>query len=145
MTGRTPRKKDRPEKVVVAEVLDALHSAFYPGFFWRQNAGRIQTAAGHWVELGPEGIADVVGLVPTAHGARIVFVECKRRTGKQRAAQAAFQAAVEALGAVYVLARSGPEAVAGVKEGLKGPVPAFPPLPAACPALRSRHAARAPG
>lgn len=119
------KAKDRPEGVVLKECLDALHAAFYPGFFWRQNAGKIQTKAGHWIELGPDGIADIVGMVPTAHGARIVFVECKKRTGKQRDSQAAFQAAVEALGAVYVVARSGAQAVDGVKESLaaQGPVP----------------------
>lgn len=131
MSTKAPkaRKKDRPESAILAECLADLHAAFYPGFFWRQNAGRVQTAAGHWVDLGPEGIADIVGMVPTPHGARMVFVECKRRTGKQRAAQAAFQAAVEALGAVYVLARSGPEAVAGVKEGLARHTPAASPHP----------------
>lgn len=112
------RKKDRPESVVLKECLDHLHAAFWPGFFWRQNAGKVQTAAGHYIDLGPEGIADIVGMVPTPHGARIVFVECKRRGGKQRAAQVAFQAAVEEMGAVYVVALSGPEAVAGVTRRL---------------------------
>lgn len=127
---KTPKAKDRPESVVVQECLDWLHRDFWPGFFYRQNAGKIQTAKGHWVDLGPEGIADIVGLVPTPYGARIVFVECKKRTGKQRASQLAFQKAVEALGAVYVVARSGAEAVAGVTKGLRTPSP-FPsqPLP----------------
>lgn len=118
------RKKERPESEVLKECLDALHAAFWPGFFWRQNAGKVQTEKGHYIELGPDGIADIVGLVPTAHGAIITFIECKRRTSKQRETQAAFQAAVEALGAIYVVARTGPESVDGVTIGLQstGPV-----------------------
>lgn len=117
----TARKKDRPESEVLNECLGALSAAFWPGVWWRQNAGKVQTAAGYYIDLGPEGIADIVGFLP---GGQIVFVECKRRTGKQRESQKAFQAAVEAAGALYVLARSGPEAVAGVKAGLaaKGPL-----------------------
>lgn len=103
--------KDRPESVVLKEVLVALSEAGL-GICWRQNAGKIQTAKGHWIELGPEGIADVVGFLP---GGRAYFVECKRRTSKQREAQKRFQRAVEAMGAVYVVARSGEEAVAGVR------------------------------
>jgi hypothetical protein len=125
----TRKAKDRPESVVVPEVLLALHDAFHPGFFWRQNAGGVVPRGGGWFEGGPEGISDVVGLVPTPHGARIVFVECKTRTGKQRAAQVAWQAAVEALGAIYVVARTGQQAVDGVTKGLRtaGPVSSLPP------------------
>jgi hypothetical protein len=129
------RKKDRPESEVLKECLDALHAAFWPGFFWRQNAGKIQTKAGHWVELGPDGIGDIVGLVPTPHGARIVFVECKKRTGKQRESQAAFQAAVEALGAIYALGFTGEMVVNGVTIGLQTPVPVSLPHGATFPGL----------
>ncbi|GGH24591.1 hypothetical protein GCM10010973_11180 [Cribrihabitans marinus] len=81
------------------------------GICWRQNAGKIQSASGHWIELGPEGIADIVGFLPDG---QIYFVECKKRTGKQREAQKRWQTAVEKMGAIYVLARSGQEAVDGI-------------------------------
>lgn len=129
---KKPKAKDRPESVVVPEVLLALHDAFHPGFFWRQNAGGVVPRGGGWFEGGPEGISDVVGLVPTPHGARIIFIECKTRTGKQRLAQKNWQRAVEALGAVYVVARTGAQAVEGVTRGLQTPGPAssLPRLPA---------------
>lgn len=115
---------------MLAECLADLHAAFYPGFFWRQNNGKVQTTGLHWVVLcDVPGIADIVGFVPTPHGARIVFIECKRRTGKLRADQIAFEAAVKALGAIHVVARTGQQAVDGVKKGLRDPVPAFPPPP----------------
>lgn len=132
----TRKKKDRPESEVLKECLDALHAAFWPGFFWRQNAGETRTLHGHYIYLGPDGIADIVGLLPWGGVALIVFVECKRRKGKQRETQKAFQAAVEALGAIYVVARTGAEAVEGVKARL--PVPGQgaslpPPLPPQSP------------
>lgn len=79
--------------------------------FWRQNAGKVQTLKGHWVELGPDGIADIVGFLPAG---RIVFVECKLAKGKQRESQEACQKAVEPSGAIYVVAREPEKAVADV-------------------------------
>lgn len=128
-------KKDRPESVVLKECLEAVCAAFWPGTAWRQNAGKIQTSTGHWVELGPEGIADIVGVVPTPHGARIFFVECKRRRGKQREAQKRFQAAMEAIGVIYVVAETGAQAVDGVTKGLRTPAPASLPHGASFPGL----------
>lgn len=116
------------ESTILTHVLLALSQAFHPGVFWRQNAGKVQTATGHWIELGPDGIADVVGFIPTPHGARIIFIETKTRKGKQRESQKRFQSAVEAAGAIYVIARSGAEAVTRVKERLKSPSPSSPLL-----------------
>lgn len=95
------------------ECLLALSAAGL-GICWRQNAGKVQTSKGHWIELGPEGIADIVGILPDG---RIYFVECKTRTGRQREAQKRWQKAVEALGAIYVVARSGAQAVDRVRAG----------------------------
>lgn len=87
-------------------ILVALCAAF-PGrsVWWRQNAGRVKTDRGVWVQLGPPGIADIMGSLC----GRSVAVEVKTATGAQRDAQRAFQAAWERAGGVYVLARS-PEA-----------------------------------
>lgn len=103
------------ESRVLKQVILALSQEFHPGIFWRQNAGKVKTADGYWVELGPEGIADIVGFLP---GGQIVFVECKRRSGKQRESQKNFQRAVERGGAIYVVARTGPQAVEGVRAAL---------------------------
>lgn len=106
--------KDKSESVILKECLLALSAAGL-GICWRQNAGKVQTSKGHWIELGPEGIADIVGILPDA---RIYFVECKTRTGRQREAQKRWQKAVEALGTFYVVARSGQEAVAGIHRSM---------------------------
>lgn len=108
--------KERSESSVVKRVLLALCKEFWPGTFWRQNAGKIKSVDGYWIELGPEGIADIVGFLP---GGQIVFVECKRRSGKQRESQKNFQEAVEKAGAIYIVARSGDQAVLDVKKALK--------------------------
>lgn len=132
------------ESSILKATLLALHKEFHPGIFWRQNAGRIQTAAGHWIDLGPEGIADIVGFIPTPAGARVVFVETKTRRGKQRESQERFQAAVERAGGIYVLARSPREAVEGVRQSLKTPDPDTLSSPAPSPPNAARSAGCAP-
>lgn len=107
-----PVVKETSEAKVVKQVLLSLSQEFWPGLFWRQNAGKVQTANGYWVELGPEGIADIVGFLPSG---QIVFVECKRRSGRQRKSQVTFQSAAEKGGALYVVARTGEQAVEGIK------------------------------
>ena len=103
------------EASIQKRILLALSEAFWPGIFWRQNAGKVQTIDGYWVELGPDGIADIVGFLD---GGRAVFVEVKRRTGKQRKTQEAFQRAVTTGGAIYVVARSPEEAVRRVRAAI---------------------------
>lgn len=100
------------ESSIQKRILLAVSEAFYPGFFWRQNAGKIQSIDGYWIELGPEGIGDIAGFLP---GGRMVFIECKTRTGAQRKSQKAFQKAAVAAGAIYVVARSPEEAVKKIK------------------------------
>lgn len=97
-------------------ILLALSEAFHPGIFWRQNAGKVQTVDGYWVELGQDGIAGIVGFLP---GGQIVFIECKRKTGKQRKTQEGFERAVSAAGAIYVVARSSEDAVSSIRAAAK--------------------------
>ncbi|RDC68082.1 VRR-NUC domain-containing protein [Rhodovulum sp. 12E13] len=100
------------ETALMNRILAGLSAEFHPhGIFWRQNAGRIRSDRGAWVSLGPPGIADIVGVVD----GRAVFVEVKTKKGRQRKAQAAFQAAAEKAGAVYVVARSPDDAVSAVR------------------------------
>lgn len=134
--SRAPRKKERSEADIQKGVLLALSNRFYPGIAWRQNAGRVQTITGHWVDLGPEGIPDVPLFVPCVPielpdalpFAVMCFVEVKRRTGKLREAQKRWKEAVERAGGVCVVARSEEQAVDGVIAGLRarGLVPVAP-------------------
>lgn len=97
-------------------ILIALTKAFHPhGVFWRQNAGKVKTDRGVWVQLGPTGISDVVGALLGLS----VFIEVKTATGTQRKGQKAFQQAVEKAGGLYLVARSPEEALAGLKAGLQ--------------------------
>ena len=110
----------KAESRILAEVLVALSEAFPDGIFWRQNAGKVLSAAGHWIGLGPVGIADVVGFVQTQWGAQIVFVETKTLKGTLRESQKRFRSAVENKGGIYVVARSATQAVESLNEKLKG-------------------------
>jgi Holliday junction resolvase-like predicted endonuclease len=49
-----------------------------------------------------KGVADIICVLPEG---RVAFVEVKTKTGKQSADQVLFQKRVEALGAVYLVAR----------------------------------------
>jgi hypothetical protein len=69
---------------------------------------RINTGAamshGRLVKFGVPGTADIVGLIaPTG---RMIQVEVKSRTGRQRDAQATMQRIVTEFGGLYILARS---------------------------------------
>lgn len=56
------------------------------------------------VRFNPPGTADVVGLIaPTG---RLLMIEVKSATGKQRDAQVVMERVVRAFGGLYVLARS---------------------------------------
>lgn len=107
---------DPRENSIQKKILLAVSEAFHPGIFWRQNAGKVQTWDGYWVELGPDGIADIVGFLP---GGRAVFIECKRKSGKQRKTQEGFQRAVTAAGAIYIVARCPKEAVRQVRAAMR--------------------------
>ena len=100
------------EAAILSQVLLAVSQAFHPGVFWRQNAGKVQTKEGRWIDLGPEGISDIVGFLP---GGQIVFIETKTRRGRQRESQKRWQAAVEKAGGIYIVARSGEEAIEKIK------------------------------
>ena len=68
-------------------ILIALTKRFHPlGVFWRQNAGRVKSDRGAWIQLGPPGMSDIVGVIQ----GRSVFVEVKTDKGTKRAGQAAF-------------------------------------------------------
>lgn len=70
---------------------------------WRQNTGGA-LLKGRLVTFGTPGCADILGIIaPTG---RFLAIECKTTTGKQSEDQKSFQRMVEAMGGLYVLARS---------------------------------------
>jgi hypothetical protein len=74
----------------------------------RLRIARVNTGAawmkGRYVRFGVPGTADICGVIaPTG---RFLAIEVKSVTGKQREAQLTFQRVVEAMGGLYVLARS---------------------------------------
>lgn len=74
----------------------------------RLRIARVNTGAavvkGRLVRFGVPGTADICGVLAPA--GRFLAIECKSATGKQRKAQVTFQRVVEAMGGIYVLARS---------------------------------------
>jgi hypothetical protein len=56
------------------------------------------------VTFGVPGTADICGLI--APSGRFLAIECKSAVGRQRPEQETFQRVVEAMGGLYVLARS---------------------------------------
>ncbi|WP_296643034.1 VRR-NUC domain-containing protein [Roseinatronobacter sp.] len=103
-----------PETDIQNKILLALSKEFHKhgGVFWRQNAGKIRSHTGAWVQLGPVGISDIVGVV----FGKVFFFEVKTKTGRQRKAQAAFENAITKAGGVYAVVRSAEEAVAVVNQ-----------------------------
>lgn len=113
------QRKD--ETAIVNDVLLKVNAI--PGVrLWRSNTGVAYGPAefkrvlsglpARPVRFGVPGQADTSGLGP---GGRRLEIECKTATGKQEPDQIAFERVIRSLGGVYILARSGDEAVAAVK------------------------------
>jgi hypothetical protein len=78
-----------------------------------------------WLDLGPKGMADLTGLVGP-YG-RSLSVEVKSATGVQSDAQVAYQRVIEALGGIYILARSPESALAQLQAyDTRSPAPEHP-------------------
>jgi hypothetical protein len=90
------------ESFVVHDILKAW------GAHPRLRIARVNTGAallrGRLVRFGVPGTADIVGLM--APSGRLLMIECKTATGKQREAQVTMERVVTAMGGVYVVARS---------------------------------------
>lgn len=79
---------------------------------WRSNTGMAHDQAGHVVRFGTPGQGDLSGLL--APSGRRLEIEVKAPSGKQTQQQKQFQAMIEAMGGLYVLARSVEEAVTAI-------------------------------
>lgn len=89
-----------------AHVQHAILAAW--GSHPRIRIARINTGVARFgdrtVRFNPPGTADIVGLIaPTG---RMLMIECKSATGKQRDAQRTMERVVTAFGGLYILARS---------------------------------------
>ena len=81
-------------------------------FVWRNETGAARSMDGKRViRFGLQGSPDILGLAP---GGRALGVEVKTDDGHQSQQQKAFQAAFEAAGGLYILARSPEEAIEAV-------------------------------
>lgn len=68
----------------------------------KHNSGATATARGGFVRYGFAGCPDILGVLP---GGKHMAVECKTGTGRLTPEQDEYRREVEALGAVFVLAR----------------------------------------
>lgn len=110
------------ESAIVARILLAL-TKHCSGVCvaWRQNTGAVRMPGGprgvrdRFVRFGRPGAADITGIL--ADGRRLE-IEVKTASGKPSPEQFRFQEQIEAMGGVYILARSDEEAVAGVLQAM---------------------------
>ena len=96
----TKRKGKTPEAKVKAEIDAYLKKIGAINI--RTNAGSWQDEAGHWIMGAKAGTADNIACIAGA----FVAIEAKSAKGTPSDAQQRFQARVEALGGLYILARS---------------------------------------
>ncbi len=111
--GRPKPLKDGsvPEKVIQYQILRWLENTDL--LHWRANSG-VVFVHGRRISLGPDGISDVVIVVPPT--GRFLGLEIKSAKGCLRPVQRAFQGRVEAMGAHYRVVRSLKEAQDAVAE-----------------------------
>lgn len=74
---------------------------------WRNNSGLLWAPGPggtmRRVRASAEGAPDIIGVL---RGGRFIGIEVKAERGRQDAAQVAFQKMVEAMGGLYIVARS---------------------------------------
>lgn len=108
--------RGKSEAQILREVLIAVGSRPDCLAIRRSVGTARDPTTGQVLRFGLEGEADVEAIVK---GGRVVFLECKSQTGRQRPAQAAFQRRVESLGCTYRIVRSAEEAIAAVEETIQ--------------------------
>lgn len=102
------------ESQILAGILQALGHRRDLCLVWRNNSGSARAihAPNRVIAFGLPGSPDILGIL---RGGRWLGIEVKAAKGRQSEQQKRFQRAAEALGGVYVLARSVEEAVAAVE------------------------------
>lgn len=86
---------------------------------WRNNVGSAKTRDGRFIRFGIPGQADISGILAvTLPGGRVIGqrieIEAKTKTGRQRPEQKKWQAMIERMGGIYILARSVDDVRAGL-------------------------------
>lgn len=114
-TISTGRLKDGSiaEKVIQKQILRWLGTTGL--LHWRQNSGKVPVR-GRMIRLGPDGISDIVVIVPP--NGRMLGLEVKSARGVLRKAQRLFRARLEASGGIYMVVRSVPEAMGAVAQAI---------------------------
>lgn len=107
---------DLHERDIVRPCLEALQLQ-YGVTAWRNQAGEVKLASGHWMKLGAAGSPDIVGFLSDG---RFLGIEVKTRTGKERVAQAAMRTAVREADGVWIIARSVDEMLRGLVAAREG-------------------------
>lgn len=112
---RTARPKQTVER---DDVLRPILEFLADRQVWRRRVflGGIPLPDGSYAPNPLRGMGDILALLPAAPWPRPWSIEAKASTGEQRRTQEAFQAAWEAAGGLYTLARS-VEDVRAVLEG----------------------------
>lgn len=108
-----PRPKIEPEKDIQRRILDWLETTNL--VHWRQNSGWAFMGT-RMVRLGPEGLPDVIVIVPPT--GQFLGLEVKSARGKLRPSQIEFAKKVTNAGAVYRIVRSLEQAQNAVAEAM---------------------------
>lgn len=105
---------DIPEAMLQKIVL--AHVNLIPGVeVWRMNTGGAYHGS-QYVQYGEPGQGDVAGAI--APSGRRLEIELKKLRGRQRKTQIEYQARMERLGVLYIVARTLPQAMIPVCEFL---------------------------
>lgn len=102
-----------PESVIQGEILNWLETTGL--LYWRQNAG-YTFAAGRRIYLGPDGISDIVVVLPP--NGRFVGLEVKSANGSIRPDQKLFANKIQKSGGAYHIVRTLEQAKAAVLKEL---------------------------
>lgn len=113
---RIKRLKDgsEAESTIQARILRWLETTGL--LHWRQNSGDL-FRYGRRITLGPEGIPDIVVVIPP--GGTFLGLEVKSAKGVLKKGQKAFRERLTAAGGMYTVVRSLTEARASVSMALK--------------------------
>ncbi len=99
------------ENAIQRQILDALHAV--GAHATRVQAGKVKVRGG-WMQLAPEGTADIQVIVPPL--ARVLWLEVKTSTGKVSEVQVRWAEGQRRLGAGVRTVRTAQEAVVAYLE-----------------------------
>lgn len=102
-----PKRKGSTPEAKVSAAIDRYLSLI-GAIVIRTNAGSWQDEQGNYIMGAKAGTSDKTVAIPAreGHSAAFCAIEAKSATGRQTIAQKAYQQRVEAIGGLYILARS---------------------------------------